>query len=183
MTMTLKKRLWIGFAAGLLVLPPIFGIMLWAMGKTERLLDVQANLVQQIRLGAEVERSLERLGSEVGRAAVLQRDSVVVKARELADTARGTHNEADIARLLEKLDAPLTPAALESGAAGASVVEAGRAARIIVAHGDPRACARLGFTPAVDVEEALEKARDFLGDPKPHVAVMELPPPFWVRVR
>jgi lactate racemase len=58
-----------------------------------------------------------------------------------------------------------------------------RAARIIVAHGDPRACARLGFTPAVDVEEALEKARDFLGDPKPHVAVMELPPPFWVRVR
>jgi hypothetical protein len=58
-----------------------------------------------------------------------------------------------------------------------------RAARIIVAHGDPRACARLGFTPAVDVEEALDKARDFLGDPNPHVAVMELPPPFWVRVR
>jgi hypothetical protein len=58
-----------------------------------------------------------------------------------------------------------------------------RASRIIVAHGDPRACARLGFTPAVDVEEALDKARDFLGDPHPHVAVMELPPPFWVRVR
>ena len=58
-----------------------------------------------------------------------------------------------------------------------------RASRIIVAHSDPRACARLGFTPANDVEEALEKARDFLGDPKPHVAVMELPPPFWVRVR
>jgi hypothetical protein len=58
-----------------------------------------------------------------------------------------------------------------------------RAGRVVVAHGDPRACARLGFTPAVDVEEALDKARDFLGSPNPHVAVMELPPPFWVRVR
>ncbi len=57
------------------------------------------------------------------------------------------------------------------------------AGRIIVAHGDPRACARLGFTPAVDVEEALDKARDFLGDAKPQVSVMDLPPPFWVRAR
>lgn len=58
-----------------------------------------------------------------------------------------------------------------------------RAGKIIVAHGDPRACARLGFTPAVDVEEAIEKARDFIGAEKPRVSVMELPPPFWVRVR
>ena len=57
-----------------------------------------------------------------------------------------------------------------------------RAGRIIVAHGDPRACARLGFTPAVDVEEALDKAREFTGG-KPEVAVMALPPPFWVRVK
>ena len=55
------------------------------------------------------------------------------------------------------------------------------AGKIIVAHGDPRACARLGFTPAVDVEEALDKARDFLDDAKPGISVMELPPPFWIR--
>lgn len=56
-----------------------------------------------------------------------------------------------------------------------------RAGRIIVAHGDPRACARLGFTPAVDVEEALDKAREHAGG-SAQVTVMELPPPFWVRV-
>lgn len=56
-----------------------------------------------------------------------------------------------------------------------------RAGRIIVAHGDPRSCARLGFTPAVDVEDALEKAREFLGEEKPSISVMELPPPFFVR--
>jgi hypothetical protein len=58
-----------------------------------------------------------------------------------------------------------------------------RAARIIVAHGDPRACARLGFTPAADVQEALEKAHEFLGRKDPDTLVLEMPPPFWVRVR
>jgi hypothetical protein len=58
-----------------------------------------------------------------------------------------------------------------------------RAARIVVPHGDPRACSRLGFTPAADVEDALEKARELLGLSHPRVTVLELPPPFWVRVR
>jgi hypothetical protein len=58
-----------------------------------------------------------------------------------------------------------------------------RAERIIVAHGDPRVCARMGFTPAADVEEALEKAHDFLGQQNPETLVLEIPPPFWVRVR
>ncbi len=58
-----------------------------------------------------------------------------------------------------------------------------RAGRIIVAHGDPRACTRLGFMPAADVEDALVKAREFLDDPQPQVTVLELPPPFFVRVR
>lgn len=57
-----------------------------------------------------------------------------------------------------------------------------RTGRIIVAYGDPRACARLGFTPANDVDDALEKAREFLGIPEPSIAVKELPPPFWARV-
>jgi hypothetical protein len=57
-----------------------------------------------------------------------------------------------------------------------------RAGRIIVAHGDPRACARLGFTPAVDVEDALEKARAFLGMEAPKVTALALPPPFWAKV-
>jgi hypothetical protein len=52
-----------------------------------------------------------------------------------------------------------------------------------VAHGDPRTCARLGFMPAADVEDALEKARSYLEVSKPSVAVLELPPPFWVRVQ
>ncbi|MBI3182415.1 MAG: DUF2088 domain-containing protein [Myxococcales bacterium] len=58
-----------------------------------------------------------------------------------------------------------------------------RAGRIIVAHGDPRACARLGFMPAADVEDALAKAREVLGNPQPSVAVLELPPAFFARVR
>jgi len=57
-----------------------------------------------------------------------------------------------------------------------------RAGRIFVAHGDPRACARLGFTPAKDVEDALLKAGDFVGGPRPFTVVLQLPPPYWVRV-
>jgi len=58
-----------------------------------------------------------------------------------------------------------------------------RAGKIFVAHGDPRACARLGFTPAKDVEDALAKAGEFVGGAKPFIAVLQLPPPYWVRVR
>jgi lactate racemase len=57
-----------------------------------------------------------------------------------------------------------------------------RAGRIIVANGDPRACARFGFSPAVDIEDALIKSREFLGTSEPKTYVLELPPPFWVRV-
>lgn len=56
-----------------------------------------------------------------------------------------------------------------------------RASRIFVAHGDPRACARLGFTAAPDTTAALARAREALGgDPK--VRVLSLPPPFFVKV-
>jgi hypothetical protein len=58
-----------------------------------------------------------------------------------------------------------------------------RAGKIIVAHGDPRACARLGFMPANDVDDGLAKARELLGRPDPSVLVLELPPSFFVRVR
>jgi len=58
-----------------------------------------------------------------------------------------------------------------------------RAGRIIVAYGDPRACARLGFSPAADVEDALRKASDFLGSARSDTLVMEVPPAFWVRAR
>ncbi len=58
-----------------------------------------------------------------------------------------------------------------------------RAGRVVVAHGDPRACARLGFTPANDVDDGLKKARDFLGRTDLSVLALELPPPFFVRVR
>jgi lactate racemase len=57
-----------------------------------------------------------------------------------------------------------------------------RAGRIIVAHGDPRSCARLGFTPANDLQDGLNKAKEFLGGAQPNVAVLELPPAFWARV-
>jgi hypothetical protein len=58
-----------------------------------------------------------------------------------------------------------------------------RAGKIWVAHADPRACARLGFTPAKDVEDALAKAREFVGGARPFTVVLQLPPPYWVRVR
>lgn len=58
-----------------------------------------------------------------------------------------------------------------------------RAAKVVVAYGDPRACARLGFAHATDVEEALRKARELLDDPSPSTTVLQLPPAFWVRVR
>lgn len=57
-----------------------------------------------------------------------------------------------------------------------------RASRVIVAHGDPRACARLGFTPATNIEDALLRAKEALAEAEPSIAVVELPPPFWVRV-
>ncbi len=58
-----------------------------------------------------------------------------------------------------------------------------RIGKIIVAHGDPRSCARLGFMPAADVEDGLTKAREYLGASKPKVTVLALPPPFFVRVK
>lgn len=57
-----------------------------------------------------------------------------------------------------------------------------RASRIIVAQGDPRACARLGFTPANSIDDALHKAKEALADAQPTVSVLQLPPPVWVRV-
>jgi lactate racemase len=56
-----------------------------------------------------------------------------------------------------------------------------RAARIFVAHGDPRACARLGFTAAPDTVAALARAREAVGG-EPKVRVLGVPPPFFVRV-
>jgi len=58
-----------------------------------------------------------------------------------------------------------------------------RAGRIFVASGDPRACARLGFTPAKNIEDALARAREFLGETNPSTMVLEPTPPFWVRIR
>ena len=57
-----------------------------------------------------------------------------------------------------------------------------RASRIIVAHGDPRACARFGFMAAADVEDGLKRACEALADAQPKVTMLELPPPFFVRV-
>ena len=57
-----------------------------------------------------------------------------------------------------------------------------RAGKIFVANGDPRACARLGFAPAKDIDDALEKARAFVGG-NPLTVVLQLPPAYWVRVR
>lgn len=57
-----------------------------------------------------------------------------------------------------------------------------RAGKIIVPHGDPRACARLGFTNANDIEDGLEKAREFLGIDKAKLTVLEIPPPIWGNV-
>jgi len=57
-----------------------------------------------------------------------------------------------------------------------------RASRIFAAHGDPRSCARLGFTPVMNVEDGLLKAREALGKDPLDVAVLEVTPPFWVKV-
>lgn len=57
-----------------------------------------------------------------------------------------------------------------------------RASRIIVAQGDPRACARLGFTPAKSIDDALSKAKEALAEAQPTVSVVQLPPAVWARV-
>lgn len=57
-----------------------------------------------------------------------------------------------------------------------------RASRIFAAYGDPRSCARLGISPAGSVEEALSRAREALGKDPLDVAVLEVTPPFWVKV-
>lgn len=56
------------------------------------------------------------------------------------------------------------------------------ASRIIVAHGDPRACARLGFMAAPNLDAALRKAKESVADAEPRVRVLELPPAFFTRV-
>ena len=56
------------------------------------------------------------------------------------------------------------------------------ASRIIVAHGDPRACSRLGFMAAPNLEAALRKAKESVANAEPKVRVLELPPAFFTRV-
>ncbi len=56
------------------------------------------------------------------------------------------------------------------------------ASRIIVAHGDPRACARLGFMAAPNLDAALRKAKESVANAEPKVRVLELPPAFFTRV-
>lgn len=56
-----------------------------------------------------------------------------------------------------------------------------RAAKVLVAHGDPRACARLGFTAARDMADALERARLLVGGVA-RVRFLALPPAFFARV-
>jgi lactate racemase len=56
-----------------------------------------------------------------------------------------------------------------------------RAGRVLVAHGDPRVTSRFGFSAAPDVESALAKAQEFVGG-TPRVRMIDLPPPFFVRV-
>lgn len=56
-----------------------------------------------------------------------------------------------------------------------------RASRVFVAHGDPRACARLGFSAAPDTVAALARAREAVGG-QAKVRVLGLPPPFFVKV-
>ena len=51
-----------------------------------------------------------------------------------------------------------------------------------MAGGDPRACARLGFMGASDLDDALRKAKEALAMDNPFVRVLELPPAFFVRV-
>jgi len=57
-----------------------------------------------------------------------------------------------------------------------------RASHILVAHGDPRSCARLGFSPVTSVEEALARSRELLGKDRLDVAALTVTPPFWVKV-
>jgi lactate racemase len=57
-----------------------------------------------------------------------------------------------------------------------------RTSRIIVAGGDPRACARLGLMGSSDIDDALRKAKEALAMDAPKVRVLELPPPFFVKV-
>ena len=57
-----------------------------------------------------------------------------------------------------------------------------RTSRIIAAGGDPRACARLGFMGASDIHDALRKAKEALAMDSPKIRVLELPPPFFVKV-
>lgn len=57
-----------------------------------------------------------------------------------------------------------------------------RASHILAAYGDPRSCARLGFSPVTSIEEALARARELLGKDKLDVAALTVTPPFWVKV-
>ncbi|HZA13266.1 MAG TPA: methyl-accepting chemotaxis protein, partial [Myxococcaceae bacterium] len=132
MKMTLKKRLWLGFGAGLLVLPPFFATMFWAMAKTERMLEQQANLVQQIRLGGEVERALERMVAESGRGAMLQRDALLIRARELVDAARGTSNAAAAETVLHNVQELGGTGPTEASASPAAIAATARASTTLV---------------------------------------------------
>jgi lactate racemase len=57
-----------------------------------------------------------------------------------------------------------------------------RASHILAAFGDPRSCARLGFSPVTSVEEALTRSRELLGKDRLDVAALTVTPPFWVKV-
>ncbi|MGA9526452.1 MAG: methyl-accepting chemotaxis protein, partial [Myxococcaceae bacterium] len=126
----MKRRLWLGFGAGLLVLPPIFVTMFWAMGSTEVLLDEQASLVQQIRLGNELERLLDRAAADGGRGDTLAQ--LRSRARELSQAATNTSTAPSANALSARIDVLGGAGPTLAGGPGTAFSEARQTATAVI---------------------------------------------------
>ena len=120
MTMTLSRRLWLGFSMSLAILPVIFGLMFWSMGSTEEIMAKGDRVLAQARSATSIYLALAPQAGGVRQAVDRDgRDAFAPLIRELRAAAPDSrlHAEAlELARQIESLEQGVVPAELRSSA-------------------------------------------------------------------
>ncbi|MBL9037104.1 MAG: methyl-accepting chemotaxis protein [Archangium sp.] len=89
MTMSVKKRLWLGFAANLFMLPVVFGMLMgWSMSATEKILARSNTLLTQIHQLSSLDRLLAQAEAPAGGEVLAALDALVTASRETPFEAR-----------------------------------------------------------------------------------------------
>ncbi len=122
MKMTVKRRLWMGFAANLLVLPCFFAVALWSMAGAEEGVALEHESVEQIRAAEALIAQLQTLPSNPSSS---QQRTLREEVDRLREASSRSVLRSEVEALARQLgDFPLTiSAAVGPGQHGATISE------------------------------------------------------------